>query len=59
LRLGAETSLAREAKYHAERLALAPYQTIRHVQHSFFDEEDGGWDQESEEEEEESEDEEW
>jgi hypothetical protein len=50
LRLGGESSLAREAKFRAEQLALAPYPTIRDVQHSFFDEEQG-WDEEGDDEE--------
>ena len=62
LRLGGESSLAREAKFRAQQLTLAPYQTIRDVQRSFFDEEQG-WDEEGDEEEaeeeEEEEEEEW
>ena len=58
LRLGGESSLASEAKFRAQKLALAPYQTIRDVQRSFFDEEQD-WDEEEDEEEAEEEEEEW
>jgi hypothetical protein len=61
LRLGGESSLAREAKFRAQQLTLAPYQTIRNVQRSFLAEEHG-WEEEGDEEEaeeEEEEEEEW